>query len=59
MLLGETLHIVAGPEDEGMRLDKFLSVRVPRSAWPSRARFPVEGKLWKKNTACAQGMQSK
>ena len=28
MLLGETLHIVAGPEDEGMRLDKFLSVRV-------------------------------
>ena len=52
MLLGETLHIVAGPEDEGMRLDKFLSVRVEeltRSAAETPGRAGP-GFQWRENS---------
>ncbi len=45
MLLGETLHIVAGPEDEGMRLDKFLSVRVEELTRSAAERLAEQGQV--------------
>ena len=45
MLLGETLHIVAGPEDEGMRLDKFLSVRVAELTRSAAERLAEQGQV--------------
>lgn len=45
MLLGETLHIVAGPEDEGMRLDKFLSVRVEELTRSAAERLADQGQV--------------
>ena len=45
MLLGETLHIVAGPEDEGMRLDKLLSVRVEELTRSAAERLAEQGQV--------------
>ena len=45
MLLGETLYIVAGPEDEGMRLDKFLSVRVEELTRSAAERLAEQGQV--------------
>ena len=45
MLLGETLHIVAGPEDEGMRLDKFRSVRVEELTRSAAERLAEQGQV--------------
>ena len=45
MLLGETPHIVAGPEDEGMRLDKFLSVRVEELTRSAAERLAEQGQV--------------
>ena len=45
MLLGGTLHIVAGPEDEGMRLDKFLSVRVEELTRSAAERLAEQGQV--------------
>ncbi len=45
MLLGETLHIVAGPEDKGMRLDKFLSVRVEELTRSAAERLAEQGQV--------------
>lgn len=45
MFLGETLHIVAGPEDEGMRLDKFLSVRVEELTRSAAERLAEQGQV--------------
>ena len=45
MLLGETLHIVAGPEDEGMRLDMFLSVRVEELTRSAAERLAEQGQV--------------
>ena len=45
MLLVETLHIVAGPEDEGIRLDKFLSVRVEELTRSAAERLAEQGQV--------------
>ena len=65
MRMGEPLCVVAESEDEGLRLDKFLSIRMEeltvqqRNASLSRERFPVREKSWVKNTVCIGVIKSK
>ena len=45
VLLGEQLRIVAEPEDAGMRLDKFLSVRVEELTRSAAERLAEQGRV--------------